>query len=180
MSKERLTGLQEAFCVEYVKCLRPKEAAEKAGYKGNAATLAVVGYENLRKPNIKARIDEIMDEFAMTASEARFELSEIARLDMGYFIRLEEGIRNPYLDLHKAKEAGLLRFIKKIKYNAQGQLEIELYDKQSALVQIGKWDGLSERTENLNFDLSDLSTEQLERIAKGEDVYSVIATPGAG
>ena len=33
--------------------------------------------------------------------------------------------------------------------------------------------------QNMNIDISQLSTEQLERIAKGEDVYSVIANPGA-
>lgn len=31
-----------------------------------------------------------------------------------------------------------------------------------------------------NIDLSSLTTEQLERLANGEDVYTVIATPGAG
>lgn len=36
------------------------------------------------------------------------------------------------------------------------------------------------KSQSFNLDLSNLTTEQLERLANGEDVYSVIATPGAG
>ena len=46
----------------------------------------------------------------------------------------------------------------------------------------GKDRGYVERqqVESLNLDMSQLTTEQLERIAKGEDAYHVIATTGAG
>lgn len=40
--------------------------------------------------------------------------------------------------------------------------------------------GRKQRQENFNIDLSQLTTEQLERIAKGEDVYSVISNPNPG
>lgn len=40
--------------------------------------------------------------------------------------------------------------------------------------------GLNAGNKNLNIDLSNLSTEQLERLAKGEDLYAVLANPGAG
>lgn len=41
-------------------------------------------------------------------------------------------------------------------------------------------DRYRETTRNLNFDLTRLTTDQLERLAKGEDVYSVLVTPGSG
>lgn len=178
----KLTDKQQAFINYYVQSFNATDAARKAGYKGNDITLASVGYENLRKPHIKEQIDALMGELVMSANEALYELGQIARLDISDFLEFQPGIRKPYLDLQKAKEAGLMRFVKKVKYNAQGLLEFELYDKQAALVQIGKWQGLTEKTQsqNINVDLSQLTTEQLERIAKGEDVYTVIANPGVG
>lgn len=149
MSSKKLTGLQEAFINKYFECnFNATEAARQAGYKGNDVTLGAVGYENLKKPQIKKEIDIRMSELAMSANEALYELGQIARLDISDFLEFKPGIREPYLDLQKAKAAGLMRFVKKVKYNSQGMFEFELYDKQAALVQIGKWQGLSERIEH--------------------------------
>ncbi|MBI9090727.1 MAG: terminase small subunit [Desulfobacterium sp.] len=51
---KKLTAKQQRF----VDCYdgNATEAARQAGYKGNDATLAVVGAENLRKPNVIAEI----------------------------------------------------------------------------------------------------------------------------
>lgn len=144
----KLTDKQKAFINYYLQSFNATDAARKAEYKGNDNTLRSIGSENLTKPNIKAEIDARMGELVMSANEALYELGQIARLDISEFLEFKPGIREPYLDLQKAKEAGLMRFVKKIKYNAQGLLEFELYDKQAALVQIGKWRGLSERIEH--------------------------------
>jgi len=56
----KLTLKQEKFVEAYMgkAAGNATEAARLAGYKGNEATLAVTGFENLRKPNVKAAIDE--------------------------------------------------------------------------------------------------------------------------
>ncbi len=55
---EALTPKQRAFVLEYRRTGNGVDAARQAGYAGNDATLAVVASENLRKPNIKAAIEE--------------------------------------------------------------------------------------------------------------------------
>lgn len=58
MTASKLTPKQQAFVDAYTGAARGNatEAARMAGYKGNATTLAAVGAENLRKPQIQAAI----------------------------------------------------------------------------------------------------------------------------
>lgn len=46
----------------------------------------------------------------------------------------------------------------------------------------GKWRGYVERSDNLNINLNlnDLTNDQLSRIANGEDIRSVLSSPGTG
>ena len=61
MGKEgKLTQKQKRFCDEYIICLNATEAAIKAGYAKKSAYS--IGSENLRKPEIKAYIDERLSE----------------------------------------------------------------------------------------------------------------------
>lgn len=55
-----LTEKQKAFADEYIISLNAKEAAVNAGYSENSAY--EIGYENLRKPQIKKYIDERLEE----------------------------------------------------------------------------------------------------------------------
>lgn len=55
----KLTIKQKAFCDYYLVSLNATESAIKAGY--SKKTAAVTGFENLRKPNIKAYIEERLD-----------------------------------------------------------------------------------------------------------------------
>lgn len=50
---------QELFCFEYAQTLNAADAAIKAGYSPDSAYS--IGYENLRKPQIQARITELLD-----------------------------------------------------------------------------------------------------------------------
>lgn len=59
-SGRSMTPKQELFCFEYAHCLNATEAAIKAGYSPESAY--AIGYENLRKPHIQARITELLDE----------------------------------------------------------------------------------------------------------------------
>lgn len=61
---EKLTDKQEAFCIEYVANNgNATEAARRAGYNDNGGdSIRSMGYENLTKPHIIARIQQIRDE----------------------------------------------------------------------------------------------------------------------
>ena len=52
--ESKLTPKQRLFVQYY--CGNATDAARKAGYKGNDNTLSIVGFENLRKPNVQAAI----------------------------------------------------------------------------------------------------------------------------
>lgn len=56
----KLTPKQEAFVREYLVDLNATQAAIRAGYK--QGTAHVTGCENLRKPKVAERIQELMDE----------------------------------------------------------------------------------------------------------------------
>ncbi|MFQ7654713.1 MAG: terminase small subunit [Enterococcus gallinarum] len=77
----KLTEKQRRFADEYIKLGNATEAARLAGY--STKTAAVVGAENLTKPNIKSYIDKVLSEMAskrvMDATEAMELLTSIAR-----------------------------------------------------------------------------------------------------
>lgn len=58
---------QEKFCLEYVRCGNGTEAARLAGYRGSNTVLGAVSCENLKKPNITARIAELKKQIASEA-----------------------------------------------------------------------------------------------------------------
>jgi hypothetical protein len=57
------------------------EAARLAGYAGGGSTLAQVGHENLRKPQIARTVEARLQKAAMETDEILSELSRVARLD---------------------------------------------------------------------------------------------------
>ena len=66
LEKSGLTPKQERFCYEYLaNGFNATKAALKAGY--SEKTAFSIGAENLRKPQIKARIEEMKDNLAQTA-----------------------------------------------------------------------------------------------------------------
>lgn len=148
-----LTGKQALFVEEYLMRRNATEAAARAGYRGDREVLAAVGYENLRKPQISEAISRRTTESAMSADEVLARLADQARSTIDDFISFNVA---PYptftLDLAKARELGAMHVIKKIKYNAEGHPEIELYDAQSALIQIGRYHKLF--AEKLDINLS--------------------------
>ncbi|MDP4144502.1 MAG: DUF1804 family protein [Bacillota bacterium] len=52
-----LTDKQRLFCIYYIKYFNATKAAIKAGYSKD--TSYIIGFENLRKPNIKAEIERL-------------------------------------------------------------------------------------------------------------------------
>lgn len=146
-----LTHKQQLFVDAYLETFNATEAARRAGYKGNENTLSTVGYENIRKPNIREQIEQRLDESAMSANEVLRRLADMARGDMGDFIDIEGMFFN--INLGKAHDMGLTHLIKKVKdrvvmtSNQDGEetethtLEIELHDSQSALDKLARVHG---------------------------------------
>lgn len=136
-----LTPKQQAFVDEYLQCWNASEAARKAGYAEKSARVA--GHRLLTNANISAEIALRVADRAMSADEVLIRLAEQARASVEDFTDVKDGIPNGlYLNFEKAKAAGKLGLIKKLKYNLQGYPEIELYDAQAALVHIGKHLGM--------------------------------------
>lgn len=130
-----LNRKQRIFVEEYLKCWNASEAARRAGYRGRANT---IGPRLLANVGIQAEIERRLDEVVMSADEVLTRLAEQARASIEGFLTFSKRGRKPTLDLKQAQESGLLHLIKKLKYNTQGQVEIELHDAQSALALIGK------------------------------------------
>lgn len=144
MAKNSLTTKQRLFVEAYLATgFNGVKAARAAGYKGNDITLAAVAYENLRKPHIKALIDQRIKEMAMSADEALARLSMSARSDLGEFLQLtpNELANHPRSHLlHKVKIT--TRTIppkdKDSEPEFEEKVELELYDAQAAQLAILK------------------------------------------
>lgn len=122
------------------------EAARIAGYQGNDQTLAVVGFENLRKPKIAALVSERINEAAMSANEVLARLSRHAR---GSLLDLLD--ESGEFDMDGAKERGVDDLLKKLKRKVHTHRtkdgeedetvthEFEIHDPQAALVHLGRF-----------------------------------------
>lgn len=153
-----LTGKQKAFINAYLATFNATEAARQARYKGDDASLATIGWENLRKLEIAKAISERLSAQAMTADEVMGRLADQARGNMSDFVRFNEN-GDPTFDLQTASVMGKLQLAKKLKTKTRSwseptfnvtngeiesreitetAIEFELYDAQAALVHIGK------------------------------------------
>lgn len=96
-----LTPKQKAFADEYLKCGNQTEAAKKAGY--SERTAAVIGNENLKKPNIleyiaerqkqidDSRIADIAEVQRFYSSVLRGEIKDQFGLDASLDTRMAAG-----------------------------------------------------------------------------------------
>ena len=75
--KRPLTTKQRIFVDEYIKDYNATQAAIRAGY--SAKTAALIGWENIRKPNIKELIDIHVESFAVGRNERLAILAELSR-----------------------------------------------------------------------------------------------------
>ena len=134
-AQKSLTDKQRLFIAAYLENgLNATRAAQAAGYQGDDNTLQAVGFENLRKPAIRAAIDAALRSKLMGADEAMARWSEQARASLEDFID-----DNGQIDLKAAKEAGKLHLIHKLRVGAHGDITIELHDQQAALTVIAKY-----------------------------------------
>jgi len=128
----KFTGKQRIFIDEYLKCLNATEAARRAGYQGTDNVMRVVGSRNLAKANIAEEVARHFAASALSREEVLDRLGQIARAEYTDYLKPDGTI-----DLEKllAESKGhLIKAIKETKYGKQ----IEFYDSQKALVDIGR------------------------------------------
>ena len=151
-----LTSKQQLFLNEYLVDMNATQAAIRAGYSERSAR--VISCKLLTKTDILAAIQQKIAEKAMKADEVLEKLTDIARGDMGNFMDISSV--SYQLDLHKAKELGLTKLIRKVKQRTvthvekdgteeeTNHIEIELLDQLRALELLGKYHKLFvDRTE---------------------------------
>lgn len=146
-----LTGRQALFCREYIIDLNSTQAAIRAGYSEKAA--AVIGHENLRKPNIQAEIQRLQsgraEKLEITADRVLQELAKIGFADIRDIVSWEKtGVDEDGKPAHSLSLIGsdeitdnTAAAIREISEGPTG-LKIKMHDKQAALLNIGRHLGM--------------------------------------
>lgn len=135
---KELTAKQEMFCKEYLIDLNATQAAIRAGYSEKQA--AVIGHENLRKPNISATIQQAMDARAsrieITADKVLQEIAKLAFSNMQDFYN-PNGSLKEICELPRDVAAAMLSSKINLTESCAVQ-EIKLHDKKGSLELLGK------------------------------------------
>lgn len=179
-----LTDKQRVFIDEYLVDFNATRAAIAAGYSEKTARF--IGSENLTKPNIREEIDRLITEHCMGKDEVLMRLANHARGDIDDYLN-EQG----QFDLAKARAARKTGLIKKLKTKTTArvimdaettttEVEFELYDAQSALLNLGKH--LDLFSDKLQIKLEKELKQALEVLEKSLDsnTYAHVLTVLAG
>ncbi len=150
MAAGQLTAKQRTFALEYIICKNGTEAARRAGYAGDDATLAVTASRLLRNAKVVAFINERFAETTMRADEVVARISEQAAADMGDFIKIKNGI--PFFDLEKAAARNKLHLIQSFE-NTKNGVKLKLYDAQAAQRTLAQHHGLLKSEVNININV---------------------------
>lgn len=147
-----LTGKQKLFVHQYPIDFNATQAAIRAGY--SQKTAYSIGFENLRKPEIKEAISKVLKEKIMSADEVLTRITHMAQGDIGpYLETTEDGTIS--VNIEQMKSDGKAHLLKKVKQRKRvvtttnertgvertqtdWVAEIELHDAQAALHMMGK------------------------------------------
>lgn len=140
-----MTQKQKRFCEEYLVDLNATQAAIRAGYSPDTAYS--IGAENLKKPEIRARIDKAMAERSkrtgVNAERVLRELAKIAFVNAPDVIDLDKAV---VLDSATPDDTAAISGVKvKRSITDSGETierEIKLADKIKALELLGKHLGM--------------------------------------
>lgn len=159
----KLNGLsekQEKFCREYIWDFNASRAAKEAGYSEDTAP--AMGWENLQKPEIKARIKELQGNTAELAGVSRLMIAEehkkiafssIAHLHETWITRTEFEKLTPDQKSCIAEISTQIKRVVDYAINPEKEdgtlvdvefVKIKLYDKQKSLDSLVKMFGYSE------------------------------------
>lgn len=136
-----MTKKQKRFIEEYLIDLNATQAAIRAGY--SPKTAKDIGCENLAKPNISDAIDKAMAERSRrTGINQDRILLELARIGLAKITDVVDPDTGKILPNASEDDLACIQSIK-IKPNEFGtEREVKLYDKKSALVDLGKHLGM--------------------------------------
>ena len=153
-----LNSKQQMFVDSYLQCFNATKAALDAGYSEKSAH--AIGWENLRKPEIKEAVSQRLSDTAMLPEEVIRRLGEYARGSIAPFIKQREGDEDITVDLTTPQARANLHLIKKVTQRriirTRGEdeeiedttLSIELYPADGALNTLAKHHGLlTDKTE---------------------------------
>lgn len=142
-----LTGKQKRFCEEYIRDYNASRAAREAGYSDNTA--GEIGYENLKKPEIKAFIRHLQENLAETAGISKLMvLEEYKKMAFSSIANLHNSWieRKEFDELTEAQKACIAEIQTQTRtiVSDDGEVaqvefvKIKLFDKQKALDAITK------------------------------------------
>lgn len=174
----KLTAKQQKFIDEYFLCgMNAAEAARRSGY--SPKTARIIGAENLSKPIISAEIKRRFTEKHVSADEVLARLADMSRSDIADFAHVESGADISKL---KGKSHVIKKFKRKITYTKDDskteEIELELYDAQAALLNIGKQHGLFSDKHVVEMRLEkeiDVILDKLEQLLPSELYDSVLS-----
>lgn len=160
----KLTPKQQRFVEEYLIDLNATQAAIRAGY--SEKTARSVGAENLTKPYIQEAIQKSMDDRSkrtgIKADDVLKELAHIAFDDIKNYLSFTPDAEAKYgvrIDIKDSDEIDT-RNISEVSIGKDG-FKFKLYDKDSALVNVGKHLGLFDP--KFSF-VEELSKSQIEKL----------------
>lgn len=185
----KLTEKEEIFILEYLRDFNATRAAMAAGY--SKKTAYVIGWENLRKPKIQAKIVEhkeaVTAELGLSVQRVIAEYLKMAFADTSDYVEFgqtEEPVLNEYgpvLDKEGAQLTRTVDFVHfKNSYEVDGTLisevkqgrdgvSIKFYDKLKALKELEKYLGYMDEETKLR-----VKKLQLEVAAISKDVESEV------
>lgn len=136
-----MTKRQKLFVEEYLIDLNATQAAIRAGY--SPETAYSIGSENLKKPEIRARIEKAMAERSKrTGINQDRVLQELAKIGFANIIDVVDPVTAKILPNAKEEDLACIQSIK-IKPNEWGiEREVKMYDKKAALVDLGRHLGM--------------------------------------
>ena len=147
-----MTKKQKRFVEEYLIDLNATQAAIRAGYSPHTAK--DIGCENLAKPNIAAAVSQAMAERSRrTCINQDRVLQELARIG---FAKITDVVDPETAKIRPDASDDDLACIQSIKIKPSEfgiEREVKLYDKKSALVDLGKHLGLFKDKVELNGDM---------------------------
>lgn len=136
-----MTKKQKRFVEEYLIDLNATQAAIRAGYKPDNAYS--IGSENLRKPEIKAAVDKAMAERSKRTGVNQDRIvRELARIG---FANIKDVVDLKTGKIREGASEDDLACIQSIKVKPSEfgiERETKMYDKRSALVDLGKHLGM--------------------------------------
>lgn len=160
LEDKKLTAKQRKFCEEYLIDLNATQAAIRAGY--SEKTAAIIGFENIRKPNIAKYIATIQLELrkktGISAEWVVNELYLLAKSNIKAFVNgensilelknLDDEVTAAVSSVETTIETRMDHSSGKTQAINTNRTKIRLHDKRAALVDLGKHLGIFERDNN--------------------------------